>query len=274
MWDAFKAVVRGECISAIKSAKKDQNQEGELLLAKEREDAKTHADSPSEASYVSLQETRHAVTLHFSNLAHTEIMVLLKPGKDPLECSSYHPIALLNMDLKMLTKVLATRLAGVLSTVVDIEQTGFLPGMSTDTNLRRLFTHLQLDTSGSPAKVVVSIDIEKTFESVDWLYMHKVLEVLVFGPGFRRWVTMLYSDPRTAIQLGIVVSDFFTIGRGTRQGCPLSPFIFALMMEPSARTLRQFGEVGGEQVGMIKECVALYADDLLLFLRDLLELPF
>lgn len=156
------------------------------------------------------------------------MVLLLKPGKDPLECSSYRPIALLNMDLKILAKVLASRLARVILTLVDIDQTGFMPGMLTDTNFRRLFTHLQLDTAESPAKVIVSIDIEKAFDSVDWLYMHKVLEAMVFGSGFCRWVTLLYSAPRTAIRLGILVSDYFTIERGTRQGCPISPFSFRL----------------------------------------------
>lgn len=62
-------------------------------------------------------------------------MVLLpKPGKDPLECASYRPIALLNMDLKILTKILANRLVTVISSLVDIDQTGFMPGKSTDTN--------------------------------------------------------------------------------------------------------------------------------------------
>lgn len=130
------------------------------------------------------------------------MVLLLKPGKDPTECSSYRPIALLNMDLKILTKILASRVAKVISTVVDIDQMGFMPGMSTDTNLRRLFTHLQLDVSESPAKVIVSIDIEKAFDSVDWQYMLKVLEAMSFGPGFRRWIAMLYSGLRIFLQLG------------------------------------------------------------------------
>lgn len=50
-----------------------EHDEGEHLLAKERESAKTHADSPSEASYVSLLESRRSVALHFTNLAHTEM---------------------------------------------------------------------------------------------------------------------------------------------------------------------------------------------------------
>lgn len=203
-----------------------------------------------------------------ASMMEAYMVLLLKPGKDPQLCSSYHPIALLNSDLKILAKVLATRLAKVISTLVDIDQTGFIPGMSTDTNLRRLFTHLQMDNTEFPAKVAVSIDIEKAFDSVDWQYMHKVLENMGFGPGFRCWVNLLYSAPRMAVRLGTMVSDFFQIGRGTRQGCPLSPFLFALMMEPLARALRHSEEVQAIRVGSINECIALYADDLLLFLKD------
>lgn len=70
--EAFKAVTRGQCIYAIKAARKEHNQEDELLLARERESVRIHADSPSEANYVSLLETRLSVSLHFTNLAHTE----------------------------------------------------------------------------------------------------------------------------------------------------------------------------------------------------------
>lgn len=54
VWDTFKAVSRGECISAIKAARRDHNAECEILLAKERECAKLQADSPSESNYASL----------------------------------------------------------------------------------------------------------------------------------------------------------------------------------------------------------------------------
>lgn len=83
------------------------------------------------------------------------MVLLLKPGKDPQECSSYRPIALLNVDLKILTKVLASRLAKVIPSLVGIDQTGFMPGKSTDTTVRRLFTHLQLDITDVPEKVSV-----------------------------------------------------------------------------------------------------------------------
>lgn len=196
------------------------------------------------------------------------MVLLLKPGKDPLDCSSYRPISLLNTDLKILTKVLANRLVGVNPSLFNIDQTGFMSGKSTDTNLRRLFTHLQLPGSEDGTRIIVPIDIEKAFDSIDWSYMLRVLEVMGFGSTFRRWIMLLYCNPRVAIRLGQDVSHFFSVGRGTRQGCPLSPFLFALMMEPLEVALRMSSEVRAIRVGSIKEWLALYADDMLLFLED------
>lgn len=58
------------------------------------------------------------------------------------------------------------------------------------------------------------------------------------------------------------------IERGMGQGCPLSPFLFALVMEPLATALRQADSVKGIRIGSIEEKLALYADDLMLFLSD------
>lgn len=113
------------------------------------------------------------------------MVLLLKPGKDPLDCSGYRPIAVLNVDLKILTKVLADRLAGVISSLVKIDQTGFMPGKSTDTNLRCLFTHLQLRTANTSTRIVLSVVIEKAFDSINWQYMLRVLETMGFGQVFR-----------------------------------------------------------------------------------------
>lgn len=65
----------------------------------------------------------------------------------------------------------------VITTLVDIDQTGFIPAKSTDTNLRRLFAHLQIAHPNSGAIVVVSFDMEKAFDSVDWTYMTSVFKV-------------------------------------------------------------------------------------------------
>lgn len=93
------------------------------------------------------------------------IILTPKPGKDPKHCTSYRSISLLNYDLKILAKVLATKLVKILPDLVDIDQTGFMPGKSTDINLRRVVTHLQLPHSLSQTRVI-ALDIEKAFDMV------------------------------------------------------------------------------------------------------------
>lgn len=158
-----------------------------------------------------------------------QVILLPKPGKDQLACSSYTPIALLNQDLKILTKILATRLSKVIYTLVAIDQIGFIP-QSTDTNLRRLFIHLQTDHA-NPGARVVSLDMAKAFDSMDWNYMSAVLRHMGFGDVFRTWISLLYSKPMAAIKLGTSVSPQFAVCRGTHQGCPLSPSLFALAID-------------------------------------------
>lgn len=195
-----------------------------------------------------------------------QVILLPKPGKDQLACSSYTPIALLNQDLKILTKILATRLSKVIYTLVAIDQIGFIP-QSTDTNLRRLFIHLQTDHA-NPGARVVSLDMAKAFDSMDWNYMSAVLRHMGFGDVFRTWISLLYSKPMAAIKLGTSVSPQFAVCRGTHQGCPLSPSLFTLAIETLAIALRKSPYVKALEVGSIHECTTLYADDMLLFLQN------
>lgn len=90
-----------------------------------------------------------------SSMLDTYVVLIPKSGKDLTCCSSYRPIALLNADLKVLTKVLATRVSIVLPSLVDVDQTGFMAGKSTDTNLLHLFTHLQISHNTTGTRAVV-----------------------------------------------------------------------------------------------------------------------
>ena len=95
-------------------------------------------------------------------LSEANISLLLKKDKDPLECSNYRPISLLNVDQKILAKVLASRLQQALSALISTDQTGFMAGRNSSSNTRRL-----LNIIGSPnpvlPEVVISLDAEKAF---------------------------------------------------------------------------------------------------------------
>lgn len=83
----------------------------------------------------------------------------------------------------------------VLPSIINFDQTCFMPGKSTDVNIRRVFTHLQLQPDETASRVVVAFDIEKAFATVQWEYLMQVLELFGFGLVFRRWIDILYKVP-------------------------------------------------------------------------------
>lgn len=202
------------------------------------------------------------------SMSRAVIIVIPKPGKDPDLCSSYRPISLLNVDAKILAKVLATRLNTVILSLIHGDQTGFMPGKGTDINLRRLFTVIASSTGEGGAGVVASLDAEKAFDSVEWEYLWHILPRFGMGPKFVKWVRLLYSGPTARVRTNGVLSASFPLHRGTRQGCPLSPALFALAIEPLAVILRAATAVRGMSFPPLTEKVSLYADDMLLYLQD------
>lgn len=91
----------------------------------------------------------------------------------------------------MFTKMLTGRLSKVITTLIDIDQTGFIPAKSTDTNLRRLFANLQIAYPTQGLEWWSPFDIEKAFDSVDWTYTTSVLKCMGSGFQFMAWISLL-----------------------------------------------------------------------------------
>lgn len=201
-------------------------------------------------------------------LNQASISLLLKKDKDALNCSSYRPISLLNVDFKLLSKTLALRLENILPKIISPDQTGFIKNRQSFFNLRRLFnTIYNLPTSKLP-QAVISMDAEKAFDRVEWGYLFHTLERFGFGPNFVSWVKLLYSNPMASVRTNNNQSQYFRLNRSTRQGCPLSPLLFALAVEPLSIALRSNNQIKGISINSQEQKVSLYADDLLLYVTD------
>lgn len=201
------------------------------------------------------------------SLTEASISVLLKKDKDPLLCSSYRPISLLNVDFKIMTKVLATRLQRVIPHLIHPDQTGFITGRHSFYNTRRLFNILYSPASNSP-EIVLSLDAEKAFDRVEWKYLFYILNKFGFPPNFIKWIQLIYSSPLSTVIVNGVKSRQFPLSRGTRQGCPLSPSLFALAIEPLAIWLREEHRFQGIFRSGVENKLSLYADDLLLYVSN------
>lgn len=160
--------------------------------------------------------------------------MLQKPGRNPQNCSNYRPISLINADIKIYSKVIAIRLEKVVGKLINPEQTGFLKASD---NIRRLLNIIaDAKRTGQPNGLLF-LDAEKAFDRLEWGYLWKVLEKFKFGPNFIKLIQILYSNSSARVVTGGQLSDLFNIGRGSRQGCPASPAIFNLSLEPLGQLL-------------------------------------
>ena len=111
--------------------------------------------------------------------------------------------------------------------LIDPDQTGFISGQQSFFNTRRLFNIIYSPSTSSP-EVVLSLDAEKAFDRVEWGYLFYVLNKFGFSRDFVSWIQLLYTSPVASVNVNGVKSGLLSLSRGNRQGCPLSPSLFAL----------------------------------------------
>lgn len=203
-----------------------------------------------------------------TSMTRANIVLILKLGKDPLDPGSYRPISLLQSNIKILAKVLVILLNGVILGIIHSDQSGIMPQKSTAINLRRLFLNLQTGTDREGDRELLSLDAHKAFDSIEWQYLWVVMGKFGFGESFLSWVQLLYCSPQAVITEAGHISLPFQLHRGTRPGCPLSPLLFAIAIEPMAAQIRANTHIRGFQHAEIHEKLMLYADDTMLFLGD------
>ncbi len=118
-------------------------------------------------------------------------------------------------------------------------------------------------------EALIALDAEKAFDRVEWDYLFFTLGKFGFGEKFVSWVRLLYASPQAMVRTNGTNSEYFCLHRSTRQGCPLSPLLFAIVMEPLSIALRSHPDICGMTRNGVELKVALYADDLLLLLSNL-----
>lgn len=167
------------------------------------------------------------------------VSLIPKKGKDHSDCANYRPISLLNTDIKMYARIMALRLHWYINKLVHPDQTGFMSGRLAADNIRRLLHVIHESRACSTPAAVLSLDAEKAFDRLERDYLWSVLDAYGFSKGFVNMIKVLYKNPTASVITNGVHSLPFNLQRGTRQGCPLSPMLFALSLEPLAQLIRQ-----------------------------------
>jgi len=200
------------------------------------------------------------------------IITLLYKGGDRTAIENYRPISLTNVDYKILAFVLSNRLQKVIGNIVSSDQSGYIKGRYIGNNIRLIEDLIEQCGKNDTKGTLLFLDFKKAFDSLEWMFMFKVLEKFKFGQTFIKWVKILYTSPTFKVKNNGYLSSEIEMTRGVRQGCPLSALLFVLSVEILAENIRQSNDIKGINMapyGFNKEArISQYADDSILILES------
>ncbi|KAK3084078.1 hypothetical protein FSP39_007782 [Pinctada imbricata] len=194
------------------------------------------------------------------------ITILPKGNKSRERLKNWRPISLLNVSYKILSGILAKRTKSVLPHLIHSDQKGFMAGRFIGDNTRTIYDILQLTKEKQIAGMLLLVDFEKAFDSISWKFMYNCLTFFGFGENYLKWIKILYKDTRLCVIQNGFFSEFFEIGRGCRQGDPISPYLFNICVEILGILIRENRSLKGIFLGSKEYRLLQYADDTCLFL--------
>ena len=176
---------------------------------------------------------------------------------------------MLNVDVKVVSKVLATRLKKVISNLVSSDQTAYVPDQYIGESVRLTSDLSEYTNIHNLPGYMVTIDIEKAFDSVDHTFLLCALRKFGFGNNFIKWVKIILNRQESCIMNNGHSTGYFALSSGTRQGDPISAYLFILVMEVLFIQIRSNKNIRGLKIFDYEIELTSFADDVTCFLRDL-----
>ena len=190
------------------------------------------------------------------------ISLIPKKEKNLEVLKNWGPVSLLNVDYKILTKVIALRLEMVLPKIISFSQSGYVKGRYIGESIRLIKDVMDFTKRNNLPEIAVFLDFEKAFDSIEWDFLQICLQSFNFGPQLRRWVSIFYNNITSCILNNGYASNHFLLERGVSQGCPLSGMLFIIAIEVLAQNIRNSNEIKGIKIQnnrIVK--LSQYADD-------------
>ncbi|CAL1397125.1 unnamed protein product [Linum trigynum] len=175
----------------------------------------------------------------------THSFVCLAPKKDTIEdIKDLRPINLIGSINKLISKVLSRRLSLVLPNLISQQQQASVKGRQISE--AGLIANELVDSRRKSRKpgLMFKIDIEKAFDNVNWECLFKILTVLGFSDKWKKWVKGTMCSLIISVLVIGEAKGFFKASKGLRQGDPLSPGLFVMMMEVLSWMLNSAREAG------------------------------
>lgn len=151
--------------------------------------------------------------------------------KDPGHLNEYRPITLVGVSNKIISRVLANRLKKVLSPLISVNQTAFFSDRLILDGPLILNEVISWAKKNQKQIFIFKVDFNKAYDNVNWGFLLSVMEQMGFPDLWCKWIHGILSSARSSVLVNGSPTFEFQCGKGMRQGDPISPFLFLMVME-------------------------------------------
>ena len=136
------------------------------------------------------------------------ITLIEKKGKDRSFLDNWRPISLVNVDAKIMSKAIASRIKNVLPNIIHHNQTGFIEDRYINETVRSIFNIMDFTAKQDIPGLLIFIDFQKVFDSLERNFLQRCLESFNFGPNFIRWVMTFYKNIQSCVINNGITSNY------------------------------------------------------------------
>nr|GEX01537.1 RNA-directed DNA polymerase, eukaryota [Tanacetum cinerariifolium] len=180
----------------------------------------------------------------FSRGCNSSFITLIPKNKDYKFVNDYRPISLIGSLYKVVTKILANWLSSVIHGLISDVQTAFLPNRQILDGPFIINELLSWCKHKKQQAMVFKVDIAKAYDSIRWDFLEDVLTAFGFGPKWCSWIRGCLHSSMASVLLNGSPSSEFQFYYGLKQGDPLAPYLFLLVMESHHLSVSRAIEAG------------------------------
>lgn len=200
---------------------------------------------------------------------------LIPKVSEPSSFQDYRPISLCNLLYKIISKVIVDHIRDGLSRGISSEQFGFLKQRLIFDAIGTAQETIHYAQTSFGSSLVFKIDLVKAYDLVDWSFLRLLLLNAGLNLGISNWILGCITSVNFAVLVNRQPSSFFKASRGLRQGCPLLPLVFLMVIKGLSRLIllaKAQGSITGIKTSRHFFIThLLFVDDVLIFGAGTLE---